>query len=302
MDTLKNPQYHSKHYQAVLDWDTKKVLWPEYYSWDRLMERRAEIGTLAFDQEYQCMPVDESSSLFPFSLVSNCFDPSSRLVPFYDPTYDCKICGMSFYSEEKVREHIERTHALTPEGHYRKPLKVFIGVDLAISATAEADFTVFLTLGLDEYGNRYILDLFREKGLKYNQQLEKLRELNLRYHPIYIYIESNQFQKVIADMARDLTDMPIREFVTGRKKSHLEEGVPGLRVLFENRKIKIPRGDDNSVEKTQVLVRELQAFGFREGKVQGIGEHDDTVMALYIANEAVKDYTSHRLLFTAVRK
>jgi len=103
-------------------------------------------------------------------------------------------------------------------------------------------------------------------------------------------------------MARETTDLPVREFVTGRKKAHLEEGVPGLRVLFENRKFKIPRGDQRSIEITNILVRELNAFGFMEGKVQGIGEHDDTVMALYIANEAIKQWEGTKLIFGAIDK
>ena len=306
METLNNPNYAAKHYQAVLDWDEKKVLWPEYYSWDRLMERREKIGTLAFDQEFQCQPVDESSSLFPFSLVSNNFDPTGTLIPFYDPTYDCKVkgCNLSFYSEEEVRKHIKEFHREEPvEGvNYSKPLKTFIGCDLAISASTAADYTCYITLGLDEDGNRYILDIFREKGMSYREQIDKLRELNIRYRPKIILIESNQFQKVIFEMARETTDLPVREFVTGRKKSHLEEGVPGLRVLFENRKFKIPRGDQRSIEITNILVRELNAFGFMEGKVQGIGEHDDTVMALYIANEAIKQWEGKKLIFGAIDK
>lgn len=302
METLANPMFTRKKYPAVLDWDEKKVLWPEYYSWDRLMRRREQIGTLAFDQEFMCQPVDESSSLFPFSLVSSCFDPTLKLVKYYDPTYDCKECGMSFYSERKVREHIEKIHGGNPDGRYRRPLRVFIGCDLAISASTGADYTCYITLGVDDFGVRYILDIFREKGLSYRAQIEKLKELNIRYSPRLIFVESNQFQKVIVDMARDLTDLPVKEFVTTRRKNQLEEGVPSLRILFENRKFRIPRGDEYSIEKTQVLVRELQAFGFAEGKLQGIGEHDDTVMALWIANEAVKEYEGMKLLFKAVEK
>jgi len=253
MDIMQNPSYTRKKYQAVLDWDEKKVLWPEYYSWETLMQRREEIGSLAFDQEFMCEPVDESSSLFPYSLISQGFDSEATLI-----------------------------------SEYKGPWKVYIGCDLAISASTGADYTVFMTIAVDEFGNRHILDIFRAKGLSYKAQVQKIIELARRYNPRLILVESNQFQKIIADMLKEYTDLPVREYVTGRKKTDLTEGVPSLRVLFENKKVKIPRGDKRSIDATEVFVRELNAFGFREGKLEGIGEHDDTVMAFWIANEAVK--------------
>ncbi|MCA9544452.1 MAG: hypothetical protein KC613_08680, partial [Myxococcales bacterium] len=33
---------------------------------------------------------------------------------------------------------------------------------------------------------------------------------------------------------------------------------------------------------------EMQAFGWHKGKLQGVGQHDDTVMALWIATMAVR--------------
>lgn len=42
---------------AVLDWKNKKVLWPEYMSWDELMLRKKELGSHVFNQEYMCKPV-----------------------------------------------------------------------------------------------------------------------------------------------------------------------------------------------------------------------------------------------------
>ena len=53
------------------------------------------------------------------------------------------------------------------------------------------------------------------------------------------------------------------------------KGVPSLAVLFENRKYRLPRGDDRSVRMTDILTNELVGLG--------IEAHDDTVMALWIA-------------------
>lgn len=264
-ELAKNPAYCFRKYAAVLSEEEKTTLWPQRYSYQDLMLKKREVGSVAFAKEWLCEPVSEESSLFPYSLVSNCFDPEFRM-PL----------------------------------EYRGPWKTYIGCDLALSAGAGADYTVFLTLGVDSAGNRYILDIFREKGLSYKGQFEKIVELSKRYRPQLVYVEANQYQRVLVDMLRDRTDIPVKPFITGRKKVDLIEGVPGLRVLFENGKIRIPRGDDRSIDLTDVLVRELVNFGWREGKLEGVGEHDDTVMALYIADQAVKEGERVRLSFGVV--
>ncbi len=50
----------------------------------------------------------------------------------------------------------------------------------------------------------------------------------------------------------------------------------------------IPRGDDYSVRTTDIWMNECQQFGFVDGKLQGIGEHDDTVMAWWFCEEAIR--------------
>lgn len=301
MELLQNEEYAARKYEAVLDWDTHEVLWPEYYSWERLMQRRAEIGELAFSQEFQCNPLDELSSLFPMRLLSACFDEESVVVYRYDPVFDCEYpgCRYAFYREEAVEKHV-LTHGDEWKGRYLRPLNTFTGVDLAISTATGADYYAAVTLGVDQYQNRYILDVFREKGMPYRAQVDKLFELYDRYKQRLILVESNQYQRVIVDMARDLSAIPVREYITGYKKAHLEEGVPGLRVLFENVKFKLPRGDEESKRMMEPLLRELVAFGFVEGKVRGIGANDDTVMGLHICNEAVKQWEGTRLKYTTL--
>jgi len=71
-------------------------------------------------------------------------------------------------------------------------------------------------------------------------------------------------------------------------KNDLEKGVPSLRPLLENKKWRCPQGDTNSVEKARIWIGEMNAFSWINGKVQGVGSHDDTVMAAWIAEQAVR--------------
>jgi len=56
---------------------------------------------------------------------------------------------------------------------------------------------------------------------------------------------------------------------------------------FENSKIHLPYGDNNSRRTTTALIEELSMFSITEsGKFEGVGAHDDLVMALALANAA----------------
>jgi hypothetical protein len=46
---------------------------------------------------------------------------------------------------------------------------------------------------------------------------------------------------------------------------------------------------------TTIIRTEMAAFGWKDGKPQGVGEHDDTVMALWFANIAARMVEDHIL-------
>ena len=109
-----------------------------------------------------------------------------------------------------------------------------------------------------------------------------------KYDPAMIYIEANQMQRVWGDELIRTTDLPIKKFTTTAREKHaLDKGVPGLRVLLENAKFRIPRGDAHSVELTNVWREEMRSFTWHDGKLQSVGGHDDSVMACWICNQAI---------------
>lgn len=59
------PHFNWGMYPAVSDWKKKEVLWPEMFTWDRLMEiRNHEVGHKGFEKEYMCKPVWSADSFF----------------------------------------------------------------------------------------------------------------------------------------------------------------------------------------------------------------------------------------------
>ncbi len=254
-----NDEYMYRRYQAIKP--DGRALWADRYSLTWLKKRQVEIGTVKFAREFQCSPVSDGSSLFPSTLLSG-----------PDVLRDDLVIGHDWV-------WWEREHGLD---------RRFIGVDFARSANTGADYTVVFVVGIDKLGNHYVLDIIRDHGLDFQTQLELIKRAGAKYNPDIIACESNQMQAIFGDELIRTTDLPIKNIHTGEEKHSLEKGVPGLRVLFENRKVRIPRGDVRTRETTDIWLEELRNQTFFQGKVQCVGDHDDTVMAWFICEKAVR--------------
>lgn len=257
----KNTQYTFKRFPGILT-DRKtgaeKPLFPWRHTLDALYAKRAEIGAVAFTREIMCQPISDELSVFPTHIFPPLFDESMTIRP---SRATIKAMGLS----------------------------VFIGVDIARSANVGSDYFVCFVIGKDKRGNHYVLDIIRRRGLKFRNQLAILNMVSQRYRPDLVFIESNAMQQIWTDEMRRMTDVPVKEFVTtAANKYPLDKGVPGLRILMENEKLVIPRGDPQSVALTDAWIAEMQQFGYIEGRLQGIGSHDDMTMAFWFATEAAK--------------
>ncbi len=249
-DLAENEEYEFRRYQA---WDEKnnRALWPERYSLELLMARKREIGPIRFNREFQTVPIADDMSLFPsYLFLGNPVEQMSVTLGM----------PLAFWLKAGI-------------------VGTFMGVDFAISSEQAADFFVAWVQGLDRWGNRWILEIDRGKGLSYSDQLSRINALGRKYQCGLIYLEANQMQRIFGDQLIRDTDLPIKQFVTGAQKNTLDKGVPSLRVLLENRKFRIPRGDARSIEMTDIWKTEMHSFTFHQGKLKSVGTHDDTVMA-----------------------
>lgn len=256
-DLRRNHEYVFKRYKALNEDGTS--LWPMRYSVARLEARRTEIGSIRFAREFQCEPIADEMSLFPKRL----------------------------FRGEPVEQMLFR---LGMPGEYWDELGVtrYMGVDFAISSNVGADYTIIWTMGVDKPGNRWIVDIFRQQGMPYQDQLSEINRMGRLYEPAVVMLEANQMQRIFGDELIRTTDLPIRKHTTGLEKHALDKGVPSLRVLLENGKFRIPRGDKRSVELTDVWIDEMHNFTYINGKLQSVGGHDDTVMACWLCNLAIQ--------------
>lgn len=254
----KNEMYKFIRFPGIVkDADgTERALFPWRWTLQKLYDKRKEIGSVSFAREILCQPISDDISIFPGYLFPPCFNK--------------EMCMRMKKEDLKSRGWVS-----------------YIGVDIARSSTVGADFFVIFVIARTPDGHHVIVDIRRSKGLPFQRQLEEIEIAAALYDPALIFIESNAMQQIYSSELRRSTDLPVKEFVTlATNKYPLDKGVPGLRILLEGQKIVIPRGDEISRKLSDIWIDECTQFGFVDGKLQGIGEHDDTVMAWWITTEA----------------
>ena len=258
-DLQKNEEYHFQRFQAINP-KTKQALWPDRYNEERLARRHREIKSIRFTREFMCSPISDDMSLFPSYL---------------------------FKGPPMIRTDIKL--GMPGEFWEAAGIETYMGVDFALSSSVSADYTVIFVMGVDKYGNRWIVDMQRYHGLAYESQKAKIIEMGKKYDCALIFLESNQMQRIWGDQLIVETDLPVKKFITtGQEKNSLEKGLPSLRILLENKKFRIPMGDSNSAELMGIWMSEMRDFTWQQGKVTSIGEHDDTAMACWICDQAIR--------------
>jgi hypothetical protein len=251
-----NPAYVHRVFPAIKD---GIPLFPQRFNLQYLQDKLAEIGSIRFGQEIECVPMSDDASLFPMHLFQHERVEMKQLK--LGMPYD-------FWADAGV--------------------ELYMGVDFALSSGVGADYMVIFVMGVDAAGVRYWVDIERHKGMPYQQQLSLINKMARKYEVGLAVLEANQAQRIFGDELINQTDLPIKKYNTGVEKHSLSKGIPSLRVLFENYKMRIPRGDRHSIEMTDIVIEELHNWTYVDGRLENIGEHDDTSMGMLMSNIAVK--------------
>ena len=118
-------------------------------------------------------------------------------------------------------------------------LRTYIGVDPAISLSDKADRFAMALIGVKKDGSQaFLLDLFADR-IPFPDQLLKIQEWHLKYRPDLIGIESNAYQRALAQQAMRLPGMPPIVPVISRGKK--EERILSMAPLFKIGRIRINR-------------------------------------------------------------
>jgi phage FluMu gp28-like protein len=248
--------YAVKEYPAINE-ATGEPLWPERWNIDALNQRRSEMTSIAFTREYLCKPIASEASLFPEEMLEGAKDDSLSL---------------SYYPE--------------PDGEYN----YYIGWDPAISANRSADYTCMMVIAMDENRKKHVVHVHHEKGMDFSSQIDKIIELNARFNPVIIELETNNFAMAFNQVLNEISDLPIKPFNMNRMKK--EALIHTLQLHFEQKHLLIPYSDEGSTKRhMNTLLNELSMFTMLDnGRMESLGGHDDMVMALSLAVQATKEY------------
>ena len=156
------------------------------------------------------------------------------------------------------------------------PIYVYMGVDVAHTATSTSDYQVILVIGIDANKNRYILEYFRER-IPTCDMAEKIIDMAKKYRPLRrVTIETVAAQEMVRDMT-DRLSVKERRLTPGifkgakppkgiKKQDRLETS---LGPIINGRKLFIKR------EMSEILD---EMFEHPKAK------NDDLLDALYYAN------------------
>lgn len=243
--------WHYREYPSIFP--DGRLLWRRRYDFKSLMEKKETQGMINFSREHLCRPISSDSSIFPFTILQRA------------------LAGTQHICMVKNRESF--------------PIKLKrwgIGVDLAISAKIGADYTVMVVGGMDEEDNIWIVNVVRLHGASYQEQISKLKMMNIAFKPDIIQIESNGFQQIFGELANAKENMPIiNKPTTTKTKYDATTGLPGLALLFERGKVKIPHGDEYSVNIKDEMFAELSSITFTDKGLKATLGHDDIPMAMH---------------------
>lgn len=102
-------------------------------------------------------------------------------------------------------------------GQPPKGMKLYMGVDLAISTREDADFTAVVTVGVDDSGRVWIVEAERRR-VGFHDALAFIKQKAARWLPVDIAIEAVQYQAAAVEELLRSTDLPVRKIKPDKDK------------------------------------------------------------------------------------
>lgn len=254
-------RFHCFEYPVIFP--NGRPLAPDRYTFNQIIEKKSELGTIVFNREYLVVPISDSSTIFPYEYLMR------------------SVVGM-----ENIR------FATSIDDYPIKLQRVHIGVDFAVSGNIGADYTVYSVWGIDTMKNFYLLYYFRQKGMSHNEQVDKIVQLDRLFRPNKIRCEANGFQSILSGLAQERGLKNIEPFTTteGNKKD-LYTGLPSLSAMFERGQIRCPYAPGETKQAIDIMFGEFSSITFKSdnGKLEAASGKDDICMSTFLAINSLRE-------------
>jgi len=127
----------------------------------------------------------------------------------------------------------------------RLRLRRYIGVDPATGVETGDDFAMACIGVAEDNSQAFLLDYYLGK-IPFPEQLDKIREWQLKYRPQFIGIESNAYQASLAQQASRLQGLPgVIPIISKGKKA---DRITGMSPLFKIGKMRIHRSHNEFID------------------------------------------------------
>jgi len=250
-----NSAFKGAKLRAIIDEETKQVLWPIRYDYDSLVAIRTAMSSLFFSKEYQNEPLTEETSIFPPSL--------------FEPIKDKNLSYVNSYQGSNP---------------------VYMGADFSVPGSTDGDYTVIYVMEWDQENKTFTpLNYWRAKPLKVQEQFHQIELYCEMFGVTMGFLEANMFQKIYSEHFGLNSTLPLRgNVVHHAAKASVEVGVLSFRPQFENGRWRFPYKTDQDKAKTDLMITEFNGITQKQGKIGNESFHDDIVMAMWHALGASK--------------
>lgn len=199
-DLIKSRDYVVNIQQAIKTVNGKKVsLWEDKFSLERLEAILKQSGKIIFNMQYQNDTELAKGRIFKAKYF--------KYYEEYKLDYDFQTAKIRIKNAEGV--------------DVWKKVRVYMGADLSISEEENSnnDYFVLMMIGVDEDRNVYVLEYVKER-LTFNSQLNTTISYGRDKYPMVerIGVETNQYQKALAQELRRLSLLPVININTSKDK------------------------------------------------------------------------------------
>ena len=275
VEKLKDmPEWITKHYDAIVNEKDKRVLWPEWISWERLMMKKASYEAInrlsIFYSEYRCTIIGDEDQLF-----------NIQDFRYWDGDYKKDERGESYILIKRLgkQERDGLDWKVVWEDVVElvwKPINTFMGVDPASSTSTSADYSVIMVIGIDIDKKAYILPFFR-KRVKPMDLTKNIIEYYHKYRPKITNIETTGYQEMLRDYLRQESPVYIPGLeLKNNPRTPKSKRIETLQPFFYNKQMLFKSDMPNLGD----LENELLLYPRTK--------HDDILDALYYARKTIR--------------
>ena len=167
------------------------------YPWDVVFHRAVEDGKSIWPQQFSLRKLKRKKQEFIEAGLVNKFAQEYMNDARDISNASFKIDRIQYYNGVFKNEG---GFNYIIEGEDAIPINVYLGVDLAATATATSDFQVILVMGIDANNNRYVIDYFRERIPTFDVP-QKIIDMAKKYSTVRrVTIETVAAQEMVRDM------------------------------------------------------------------------------------------------------